>query len=109
MHRPALELMMSPARARHSSQPRQTVPATAVAILKEGTRLVITEGRLLRTELAEKVGVVGIGLVLTVGGALLLMMALIALFVVAIGALVEAGFSLTVAARIVFAALLVLG
>jgi len=78
-------------------------------IFRTTLRLIITEGRLLRTELGEKIGLIGLGLALTVGGGVLLIMAVVLLFVAAISALVGSGFSLTAATLMVFAAVLLVG
>jgi hypothetical protein len=72
-------------------------------------RLIITEARLLRTELGEKVGLIGLGVALTAGGGVLLIMAVVLLFVAMISALVSAGFTLTVATLIVFGVVLLVG
>jgi len=78
-------------------------------IFRTTIRLIVTEGRLLRTELGEKIGLIGLGLALTVGGGVLLIMAVVLLFVAAISALVSSGFSLTIATLMVFAAVLLVG
>ena len=93
----------------HNSRRHGGVASIAVEIFKQYMRLIITEGRLLRTELGEKAGIIGLGVGLTVGGAVLLIAALVVLFVAAISALVDVGFSLTAAALIVFGVLLLLG
>jgi uncharacterized membrane protein YqjE len=85
------------------------VAGTAFDIFKEFLRLIATEFRLLRTELGEKVGVIGLGVGLAAGGALLLIAAVVLLFVAVIAALIEHGFGLTVATLIVFAAVLMTG
>jgi putative superfamily III holin-X len=94
---------------RHHDRPRLAVGSTAMEIFRTTLRLIITEGRLLRTELGEKIGLIGLGLALTVGGGVLLIMAVVLLFVAAISALVSYGFSLTVATLMVFAAVLLVG
>jgi hypothetical protein len=94
---------------RHHDRPRLAVASTAMEIFRTTLRLIITEGRLLRTELGEKIGLIGLGLALTVGGGVLLIMAVVLLFVAAISALVSYGFSLTVATLMVFAAVLLVG
>jgi hypothetical protein len=63
----------------------------------------------LRTELGEKVGLIGLGVALTAGGGVLLIMAAVLLFVALISALVSAGFTLTVATLIVFGVVLAVG
>ena len=67
------------------------------------------DAQLLRAELREKLGAIGLGVALTIGAAVLFMTAVILLFVAAIAALVEYGFSLTAAILIVTGALLVCG
>src|SRR5215216_7152533 len=99
---------MAHERSRHDP-PRNGVSSTAVEILKAYVRLIVTEGRLLRTELGEKIGVIGLGVALTAGGGVLLITAVVLLFVAAISALVDYGFSLTIATLIVFGAVLLFG
>ena len=94
---------------RNHDRPRLAVGSTAMEIFRTVIRLIVTEGRLLRSELSEKIGLIGLGLALTVGGGVLLIMAVVLLFVAGISALVDAGFGLTIATLIVFAALLVVG
>ena len=93
---------------RHNGTP-QGVAGTAFDIFKEFLRLVATEFRLLRAELGEKAGVIGLGIGLAAGGALLLVAAAVLLFVAVIGALIEHGFGLKAATLIVFAAVLITG
>ena len=92
---------------RDSSQ--QGVAAITLGIFREVVRLVSTEFRLLRTELGEKIGAIGLGLGLTVGGAVLLILAVVLLFVAAISALMDQGLGLTAATLIVFALVLITG
>ena len=99
---------MARVRSRVGEKP-QGVASTALNIFKEFVRLIATEFNLLRAELSEKTGVIGLGLGLAAGGALLLMTAIVLLFVAIISALVEHGFSLTAATLIVSAAVLVTG
>ena len=99
---------MAHERSRHDP-PRNGLSSTAVEILKAYVRLIVTEGRLLRTELGEKIGLIGLGVALTAGGGVLLITAVVLLFVAAISALVDYGFGLTVATLIVFAAVILLG
>jgi uncharacterized membrane protein YqjE len=94
---------------RHPDRPRIGVGSTAAEIVRTVIRLIVTEARLLRTELGEKVGLIGLGVALTVGGGVLLIMAAVLLFVALISALVSAGFTLTVATLIVFGVVLVVG
>ena len=100
---------MAQSRARHDTPPRRNVGSTAVQIFKTYTRLIVTEGRLLRTELGEKMGLIGLGIALTAGGGVFLITAVVLLFVAAISALLDFGLSLTVATLIVFSAVLLLG
>lgn len=99
---------MARARAHHASA-RANLAATAMAISRTGVRLIVIEARLLRSELREKMGLFGLGVALAAGGGVLLLIAVILLFVAMIGALIGAGFSLAIAALIVFAAALVVG
>jgi uncharacterized membrane protein YqjE len=103
------ERFMAHARARHGDLRRPGVGSTALEIFKTTIRLIITEGRLLRTELGEKIGILGVGVALAAGGAILLITAVVLLFVAAISALMDHGLSLTVATLIVFGAVLLLG
>jgi len=100
---------MARARSRQDITPPGGVAGTAFDIFKEFLRLVATEFRLLRAELGEKAGIIGLGIGLAAGGALLLIAAVVLLFVAVIGALLEYGFGLTVATLIVFAAVLIAG
>jgi uncharacterized membrane protein YqjE len=100
---------MARARNRQTGTPQTGVAGTAFDIFKEFLRLVGTEFRLLRTELGEKAGVIGLGIGLAGGGALLLIAGVVLLFVAVIGALIENGFGLTAATLIVFAAILITG
>jgi uncharacterized membrane protein YqjE len=97
---------MARARASRRGTSEQGVAWTAIDIVKEYARLVVTEFRLLRAELGEKIGQIGIGVAFTAGGVVLLIMAVVLLFVAAISALIDFGLSLTVAALIVFAMVL---
>ena len=99
---------MSRARAHHASA-RANLAAPAMEISKTGVRLIATEARLLRTELREKMGRLGLGVALAAGGGVLLLLAVVLLFVALIGALIDAGFSLPIAALIVFAAAFIVG
>lgn len=100
---------MARVRIRRDMASQGGVAGTALDIFKEFLRLVATELRLLRVELGEKVGFIGIGIGLAVCGTLLLIAAVVLLFVAAIGALIEHGFSLSLATLIVFAAVLITG
>ena len=100
---------MARTRSRQTGTPQTGVAGTAFDIFKEFVRLVGTEFRLLRAELGEKAGVLGLGIGLAAGGTLLLIAAVVLLFVAAIGALIEHGVGLTAATLIVFAAVLITG
>jgi uncharacterized membrane protein YqjE len=100
---------MTRARSRQDATPRGGVAGTTFDIFKEFLRLLGTEFRLLRAELGEKAGIIGLGIGLAAGGALLLIAAVVLLFVAVIGALIEHGFGLTAATLIVFAAVLITG
>ena len=91
------------------SHARGSVVLNAVKIFKETLRLLRIDLQLLRSELAEKVGVLGVGLAFTTAAVIFLIVGIVLLFVAAIAALVDYGFSLTVAALVVAAALGVLG
>ena len=87
----------------------QSVASTAWGILREFTRLFGTQFRLLQAELGEKIRVIGLGIGLAAGGAVLLITSLVLLFVAAISALVDQGLGLTSATLVVFALALVAG
>ena len=91
------------------SHARGGVVLNAVKIFKETLRLLRIDLQLLRSELAEKMGVLGVGLAFTTAAVIFLITAIVLLFVAAIAALVDYGLSLTVAALIVATALGVLG
>jgi uncharacterized membrane protein YqjE len=91
------------------SHARGGVVLNAVKIFKETVRLLRIDLQLLHSELAEKVGVLGVGLAFTTAAVIFLIVGIVLLFVAAIAALVDYGFSLTVAALVVAAALGVLG
>lgn len=97
------------ARNRQDVTSQGGVAGTAFGIFREFLRLIATEFRLLRAELGEKAGIIGLGIGLAAGGALLLIAAVVLLFVAVIGALIEYGFGLTAATLIVFAAVLITG
>ena len=78
-------------------------------LFKEIAKLVRTEAQLLRTELAEKATRFGLGIALTVAAAILFITALILLFVATIAALVDYGFSLSVATLVVAGVMVILG
>jgi uncharacterized membrane protein YqjE len=85
------------------------VAATAVGIFRDILRLVGTEFRLLRTEVGEKIGLIGWGLGFTAGGAVLLIVSVVLLFVAAISALMDQGLGMTAATLIVFGVVLAAG
>jgi uncharacterized membrane protein YqjE len=100
---------ISQSKARAPSHARGGVVFTAAKIIKETAILLRIDLQLLRSELAEKVSVIGVGLAFTIGAVIFLIAGIISLFVAAIAALIDYGFSLTVAALMVAAALGVLG
>jgi uncharacterized membrane protein YqjE len=100
---------MARARSSQDVTSQGGVAGTAFDIFKEFLRLVATHFRLLRAELGEKIGLIGLGLGLAVGGAVLLIAAVVLLFVAGISALVDYGFGLTAAILIVFGTVLVAG
>jgi uncharacterized membrane protein YqjE len=100
---------MARARSRQHVTPQGGVAGTAFDIFKEFLRLVTTEFRLLRAELGEKIGLIGLGIGFAAGGAVLLTAAVVLLFVAGISALVDYGFGLTAATLIIFGTVLVAG
>jgi len=70
----------------------RTVPGILTDLLTQFTQLLRTEGELARTELSGKVNQVGTGLALVVGGAVLLIPALVVLLGAAVAALERAGY-----------------
>src|ERR1017187_10898800 len=83
------------------SHARGGVVLNAVKIFKETLRQLRVDLQLLRSELAEKVGVLGVGLAFTTAAVIFLTAGIVLLLVAAIAALVDYGFSLTVAALMV--------
>src|SRR5690349_6472522 len=83
--------------------------STVTDIVKESLHLLSTEFRLLRAELGEKIGVIGLGIGLATGGTFLLIAAIVLLFVAAISVLLDRGFGLTLATLIVFGIVLITG
>lgn len=71
--------------------PNRGVPDILVELMKEFTALLRKEVRLARTEVSEKISLVGVGLGLIVGGAVLAMAALVILLEAVIAALVDQG------------------
>jgi putative superfamily III holin-X len=78
-------------------------------LLNELTALLRIEGRLVRTELSEKVGEAARGLTLVVAGAVLLIPALVILLGAGVAALVNAGYESHWAALIVGGVALIVG
>ncbi len=70
---------------------RQTVPELLTSLLTQLAELMRTEGQLARAEISEKMTLATTGLGLIVGGAILLMPALVVLLEAAVAALVENG------------------
>ena len=70
---------------------RQTVPELLTSLVTQMSELMRTEGQLARAEISEKVTLATTGLGLIVGGAILLMPALVVLLEAAVAALVESG------------------
>lgn len=87
----------------------RTVPELFTSVVTQLADLMRTEGQLARTEISEKMTHVGTGLGLIVGGAILLMPALVVLLEAAVAALVENGYAPYWSALIVGGACLVLG
>jgi hypothetical protein len=70
---------------------RQTVPELLTSLVTQLSELMRTEGQLARVEISEKMTLATTGLGLIVGGAILLMPALVVLLEAAVAALVESG------------------
>jgi hypothetical protein len=70
---------------------RQTIPELLTSLLTQLAELMRTEGQLARAEISEKMTLATTGLGLIVGGAILLMPALVVLLEAAVAALVESG------------------
>lgn len=87
----------------------RTVPGILSDLLTQFTQLLRTEGELARTELSGKVNQVGTGLALVVGGAVLLIPALVVLLGAAVAALERAGYPPHWSALIVGGAALIVG
>ena len=85
------------------------VPDILLDLMREFTQLFRSEIRLAGAEVSEKVSVVGVALGLVVGGAVLLMAALVLLLQAAVAGLVAEGFSIAVATLIVGGIVLVVG
>jgi hypothetical protein len=87
----------------------RNIPDIFADLLKELSTLVRSEIRLARSELSEKITLLGLSIGLIAGGAVLLMAALVLLLQAAVTALIAQGFSPTVATLIVAGVVLVIG
>jgi len=88
--------------------PNRGVPDIVVDLLNEFTTLLRKEVRLARTELSDKIGMVGVGLGLIVGGAVLAMAALVVILEAIVAALIDQGLAPAAAAAIVGIVVLVI-
>ena len=87
----------------------RTVPELFTSVVGQLADLMRTEGQLARAEISEKMTLAATGLGLIVGGAILLMPALVVLLEAAVAALVDNGIAPYWAALIVGGACLLLG
>src|SRR5712672_4504053 len=87
----------------------RTVPELFTSVVSQLADLMRTEGQLARAEISEKMTLAATGLGLIVGGAILLMPALVVLLEAAVAALVDNGIAPYWAALIVGGACLLLG
>jgi hypothetical protein len=87
----------------------RTIPELFTSVVSQLADLMRTEGLLARAEISEKMTLVAAGLGLIVGGAILLMPALVVLLEAAVAALVENGYAPYWSALIVGGACFVLG
>jgi len=87
----------------------QTLPELLSSLLRQLTELMRTEGLLARAEMSEKMTLAATGLGLIVGGAILLMPALVVLLEAAVAALVDNGLAPYWSALIVGGACFLLG
>jgi Putative Actinobacterial Holin-X, holin superfamily III len=87
----------------------RSVPELLTAVVRQLADLMRTEGNLARAEMSEKVTQVATGLGLIVGGAILLMPALVVLLEAAVAALVDNGVAPYWAALAVGGACLIVG
>jgi Putative Actinobacterial Holin-X, holin superfamily III len=87
----------------------RSVPELFTSVVSQLADLVRTEGQLARAEISEKMTLAATGLGLIVGGAILLMPALVVLLEAAVAALVDNGIAPYWAALIVGGACFVLG
>jgi len=93
---------------RHVAEDR-SIPGLLSTLVNQFTRLVRTESELARAEISEGLSRMGTALALVVGGAVLLIPALVVLLSAAVAALVENGMSGSIAALIVGGIVLVIG
>ena len=87
----------------------RTIPELFTSVGSQLAELMRTEGQLARAEISEKMTLVATGLGLIVGGAILLMPALVVLLEAAVAALVESGYAPYWSALIVGGVCLALG
>jgi len=87
----------------------RTIPELFTSVVSQLVDLTRTEGLLARAEISEKMTLVAAGLGLIVGGAILLMPALVVLLEAAVAALVDNGYAPYWSALIVGGACLALG
>ena len=87
----------------------RTVPELFTSVVSQLAELMRTEGLLARAEISEKMTLVATGLGLIVGGAILLMPALVVLLEAAVAALVDNGYAPYWSALLVGGACLALG
>jgi len=87
----------------------RTVPELFTSVVSQLAELMRTEGLLARAEISEKMTLVATGLGLIVGGAILLMPALVVLLEAAVAALVDNGYAPYWSALVVGGACLALG
>lgn len=88
--------------------PHRGIPDILVELLKEFTSLMRKEVRLAKTEVSEKITLVGVGLALIAGAAVLAMAGLVMLLEAAVAALIDRG-GLSPAAAASTVGLIVLG
>ena len=81
--------------------PDRGVPDILVDLLNEFTSLLRKEVRLAKTEVSDKIGMVGVGLGLIVGGAVLAIAALVVLLEAIVATLIDQGVTPQAAAAIV--------
>jgi hypothetical protein len=88
---------------------RRTFPELLTSVATQLADLMRTEGQLARAEMSEKMTLTATGLGLIVGGAILLMPALVVLLEAAVAALVESGLAPYWSALVIGGACFVLG